>query len=189
MRLVLDACVLYPTVMREVLLGAARAGLYEPVWSARILEEWRRAAAKLGPGAAAQAAGEIALARASFPKAECAPAPGIEARLFLPDPGDVHVLATAIAASADGIVTLNATDFPGATLAEEGLERVDPDRLLLGFLQDHPAKLRGLTEDVRREAERLSGEAWPIRRLMKKARLPRLGKALEAGQGALPPRP
>ena len=117
MRLVLDACVLYPTVMREVLLGPARAGLFEPVWSARILEEWRRAAAKLGPAAAAQAAGEIALVRAAFPGAETAPAPGVEARLWLPDPGDVHVLATAIAASADGIVTLNASDFPGATLA------------------------------------------------------------------------
>lgn len=189
MRLVLDTCVLYPTVMREVLLGAARAGLFEPVWSARILEEWRRVAARLGPVGAAQAEGAIAVLRAAFPKAETAPAPGVEARLWLPDPGDVHVLATAIAASADGIVTLNAADFPGATLAEEGLERVDPDRLMLGLLQDHPAKVGAVTQAVRREAERLSGEDWPIRRLMRKAHLPRLGKALEAGQGALPPRP
>ncbi|MEN8935202.1 MAG: PIN domain-containing protein, partial [Planktotalea arctica] len=42
MKLLLDTCVLYPTVMREMLIGAARAGAFEPLWSARILEEWRR---------------------------------------------------------------------------------------------------------------------------------------------------
>ncbi len=48
MRVMLDACVLYPTVMREVLLGCAKRGLFEPRWSVRILEEWARAAGKLG---------------------------------------------------------------------------------------------------------------------------------------------
>ncbi|MEM8879755.1 MAG: PIN domain-containing protein, partial [Pseudomonadota bacterium] len=53
----LDACVLYPTVLREVLLGVAEAGLYRPVWSARIVEEWARAAAKSGTAAEMQARG------------------------------------------------------------------------------------------------------------------------------------
>ena len=48
-RILIDACVLYPTVMREVVMGAAKAGLFRPVWSERILEEWARAAIKLGP--------------------------------------------------------------------------------------------------------------------------------------------
>ena len=48
-RVLLDACVLYPTVLRELLLGTAALGLYEPLWSARLLEEWARAAARLGP--------------------------------------------------------------------------------------------------------------------------------------------
>ena len=60
-RVVLDACVLFPTVMREVLLGCAAAGLFAPRWSARILEEWARATVKLGPGAEVYARGEIAL--------------------------------------------------------------------------------------------------------------------------------
>ena len=49
MRVVLDACVLFPTVMREMLMGAAKAGLFEPRWSSRILEEWALAARKIGP--------------------------------------------------------------------------------------------------------------------------------------------
>ena len=63
MKAVLDTCVLYPTVLREILIGAADAGLYEPVWSARILAEWRHAAARLGPDGAAVAGAEIALLR------------------------------------------------------------------------------------------------------------------------------
>ncbi|WP_224823606.1 RSP_2648 family PIN domain-containing protein [Cognatishimia sp. MH4019] len=183
MKVLLDACVIYPTVMREMLIGAARAGLYQPLWSARILEEWARAASKLGPEGESVARGEIALLQVGFPRAEIAPHQGLEQRLWLPDPNDIHVLAAAIAGSADLIVTSNAKDFPRGLLAEEGLSRADPDGFLLGFLEANPEIMTGIAEAVRREAERLSGEAWTIRRLMKKARLSRLGKALEARGG------
>ena len=69
LRVLLDACVLFPTVLREVLLGCAARGLYEPRWSAHILEEWARATVKLGPGAEALARGEVAVAKAQFPAA------------------------------------------------------------------------------------------------------------------------
>ena len=180
MRVVLDACVLYPTVMREVLLAVAKQGLFVPIWSARLLEEWARAAARHGPEAEALARGDIARACAAFPEALRATPEGLTARLWLPDPADVHVLAVAIAASADAIITLNAKDFPRNILAEEGLERRDPDQLLMALLEAHPEEVRAAAEEVRREAERLSGQDWPIRALLKKARLPRLGKALSA---------
>ncbi|MDW4497691.1 PIN domain-containing protein [Sulfitobacter sp. D35] len=180
MRIVLDACVLYPTVMRQVILGAARAtGAFEPVWSARILEEWARAAEKLGPEGAAQARGEIVLLRADWPDAERRPEPGIEARLWLPDPADVHVLAVAVGSSADAIMTLNAKDFPRGTLAEEGLVRIDPDALLSSLAQEHVEAMRTVGAEILAEARRLSGEDWTLRGLMKKARLPRLGKQLD----------
>ena len=35
MKAVLDACVLYPTVLREILTDSAAAGLFQPVWSQR----------------------------------------------------------------------------------------------------------------------------------------------------------
>ena len=180
MKLVLDACVLYPTVMREVLLSAARAGCFAPVWSARLLEEWARAAARLGPAHETQARGEIALVRAHFPGAEAPPAPGLEVRLWLPDEMDIHVLATAIAASADGIVTLNAKDFPRNLLAEEGLDRIDPDTLLMRFWQEQPERLEAVAGDVLAQARALSGEDWEMRALLKKARLPRFAKAVSA---------
>jgi predicted nucleic acid-binding protein len=178
---VLDACVLYPTVLREVLLGVASEGLFAPLWSARLLEEWARAAGKLGPAAEAQVRGDIALVRARWPRAEVPVAPVLEARLWLPDPADVHVLAAAIAGSADVIVTFNAQDFPRNVLAEEGIWRADPDGFLLDLRARDAGAVARAAERVRAEAERLSGAPWEMRRLMKKAGLPRLGKALAAG--------
>jgi predicted nucleic acid-binding protein len=179
-KVLLDTCVIYPTVMREMLLGAAGQGLYTPLWSPRILEEWARAARKIGPGGEAQARGEIALVSSAWPKAAVTHPPGLEARLWLPDPDDLHVLAAAVAGSADLIVTVNAKDFPRGILAEEGLARVDPDGFLLGLFEANPEALSHVAAQVLAEARRLSGEDWSLRALMKKARLPRLGKALTA---------
>ncbi|MFV2034606.1 MAG: RSP_2648 family PIN domain-containing protein [Halocynthiibacter sp.] len=178
MRAVLDTCVLYPTVMREMLLGAAEAGFFTPFWSRRILEEWAHAARKIGPTGQVQARAEIAVISARCPGAEIEPRQGDLARLWLPDANDVHVLAAAIACSADMIVTLNRKDFPRNILTEEGLARADPDSLLTGFYAADPVTMAGLAERVRRTAEELSGRSWPMRALMKKARLPRLARAL-----------
>ena len=178
LRILIDACVLYPTVMREMVMGTARAGVFEPLWSARLLEEWARAAIKLGPEGEAQARAEIALLRAAWPKAEVPPSPGVAARLYLPDENDVHVLAAAITGHADIIMTLNAKDFPRGTLAEEGLARVDPDSYLHGVWLAQPQVMEAVAVHVLEEARRLSGHPWEMRPLLKKARLPRLAKAL-----------
>lgn len=164
--------------MREIVLGAAGRGLFTPVWSARILEEWARAAARLGPADEVFARGEVALLRARWPEAEVAPDPATEARLYLPDEHDVHVLAAAISGKAEAILTLNLRDFPAYLLAEEGLTAIHPDAFLRGLLDQSPTELRTVVETVRSEAERLSGEPQSVRKLLKKARLPRLGKAL-----------
>lgn len=177
-RVLLDACVLYPTVMREVLLGAAQAGLYEPLWSERILEEWARAAARRGALDEAQARGEIAVARANWPKASVEPRDGDLARLWLPDEDDIHVLASAIAGSADALVTLNIRDFPRHTLSEEGLDRIDPDGFLYGLWLEHPEALEAVGSKVLEQAEKIDNAPHDLRKLLKKARLPRLAKAL-----------
>jgi predicted nucleic acid-binding protein len=177
-RVLIDTCVLYPTVMREMVLGVARGGAFEPIWSARILEEWARAAIKLGPVGEAQARAEIALLRSNWPGAERDAAPGLQVRLWLPDADDIHVLAVAVASSADIILTLNNKDFPRQILAEEGLSRADPDSYLHGIWQATPELVAPVAEAVLQEARRLSGEDWQMRALLKKARLPRLAKAL-----------
>ena len=84
MKVLLDACVLFPTVLREVLISVARHGLYDPLVSPRILEEWARAAARYGAEVEAEARGAAAMLNATFPRAAVIPKPGTEARLWLP---------------------------------------------------------------------------------------------------------
>ncbi len=180
MKVLVDTCVLYPTVMRSVLLGVAATGAFTPLWSGRILEEWARAARKLGAAGESQARREIAQLREAWPGSEVTWKPLLESRLWLPDPNDVHVLAAAIAGSADAVLTLNATDFPRNMLAEEGLARADPDSFLLGHWQAQPERVATVCGDVLNEARRLSGADWEMRALLKKARLPRLAKAVAA---------
>ena len=180
MKAVLDACVLYPTVLREILQGAGEAGLYQPVFSDRILREWVLATAKLGPAAPAIAEGEAATLRTTFPRALERARPEIEARLHLPDPNDVHVLATAIASSADAIVTFNAQDFPGHVLAAEGVTRRDPDGFLWELQSRHPEAMARIVETVRAKAEAISGQPVALKGLLKRAKLYRLAKAMDA---------
>lgn len=180
-RILIDACVLYPTVLREVLVGCAARGLFVPLWSERILEEWVRATVKLGEAAHLLARGEVAALAARFPQAMVRVPHGMAERLWLPDPDDAHVLAAAIAGRADAILTLNAADFPRGVLAEEGLVRLDPDNFLIGLLEHAPETVRAVAGGVAAEATRLSGEDWTSQRLMKKARLHRFARALGRG--------
>lgn len=178
MKALLDACVLYPTVMRQMLLGVAAQSAFTPLWSARIVAEWQHAAQRLGPEGGAQAGAEALRLKRDWPEAEVTWPPALETRLWLPDPADIHVLAAAVAGSADVIVTRNAGDFPRGVLAEEGLSRADPDAFLLGVRQGQPEMVQTVGEAVLAEANRLSGREWQMRPLLKKAQLPRLAKAL-----------
>ena len=182
MKLVLDACVLYPPVLRSILLGTAAGGLFVPLWSDRILEEWARATVKLGPEAEALARSDATLARAAFPRASIAPQRAIEARLLLPDENDIHVLATAIAGHADAILTFNAQDFPRHVLAAEGIERRDPDGFLWELLSHHPDAVGAVIARTHAEAERRAGQPVSLRALLKRTQLPRLGRAVTAAQ-------
>ncbi len=178
MKACLDACVLYPTVMREILMGVAAAGLLTPIWSERICEEWRRAAERRVPGDGVIASGEIAALNAKWPKARCPAAPDLEAQLWLPDAHDIHVLATALSAEADCIITLNLKDFPRRELAVHEVNARHPDEVLYGFWLQSPDQVAQIVSKVHGVAETLSGETIPLRSLLKRARLPRLGKAL-----------
>lgn len=171
MRVVLDACVLFPPVMREMLIGAAARGGFAPVWSERILEEWARATRRLPGGAEAAARAEIALLRARFPEAEVAVPEELVAGLSLPDVDDRHVLAAAIASGADTLVTLNRADFPTRTLARHGVLLREPDGFLVALLGDG-VDLAPVAEAARR------GREAGARAVLKRAGLPRLGKAL-----------
>lgn len=174
---VLDACALFPTVLREILCGAAVGGIYRPVWSTRILGEWTRAAGRLGPADAAIAGLEAQALQARFPNARVDADEKLAAGFDMPDPADRHVLATAIAAGAGLIVTLNLRDFPRPSMAAAGCRAIHPDAFLTDLWAHHPDIISDVAAEVHGRYEAL-GTPTDMRSLLKRARLPRLGRAL-----------
>jgi hypothetical protein len=71
------------------------------------------------------------------------------AALTLPDPDDRHVLAAAIRAKADIIVTANLADFPADTLAKYGIEAQHPDDFIHHLLELAPGVVFGAAKKQR----------------------------------------
>lgn len=170
MRAVLDACVLYPTILRELLTDPALSTLYTPLWTPRLREEWLRAADRNGLSAGAEAA---LLARHLPPVADPQAVPGAD----LPDPADLHVLATAIEQGAPLIVTLNLRDFPRHVLAPLGIRALHPDAFLQDLFRDAPDAVADAARATHARA-RTAGGDLDLRALLKRAGLPRLARAL-----------
>lgn len=182
MRALLDANVLYPTILREILSDLAAAGLFRPLWSARILEEWRHAAARLGADAAAVAGAEIALLRLRFPDAECDGQGMAAIDLDFPDPADRHVVEAALAGRADLVVTANLRDFPPRIMAGLGLRAIHPDAFLLDLHRRDPGGVRAALEAARAKASALGG-GMDMAEMLKRCRLPRLARAVKVEPG------
>ena len=179
MKVVIDACVLYPTLLKDLVTGLAARGGFTPLWSGRILDEWRRAAARNGPLDARIAEGEIAALTARFPDALVAVDPATVETVHLPDPDDDHVLAAAIDGKADELLTLNLRDFPTNALAAHGVVRRHPDEFLLEAFHADPDDVAALVREALARAEAVGIDTSNRRALLKRARLPRFAKALD----------
>ena len=96
-RALLDADVLYPAGLRDLLLRLADRYLFTPLWSADIPAEWTRSllADRLDL-AAAVLTRTRAVMDGHFPEAVVTGYAALADDLDLPDPGDRHVLAAAI---------------------------------------------------------------------------------------------
>ena len=134
----LDANVLYPALLRDILMRLASRNLFRARWSAQVHREWMAALIRDRP--------DIPLARLERTRQlmdahfEDATVEGYEHRmgsLILPDPDDRHVLAAAIYCGADTIVTTNLRDFPDAALAGLGLRAIHPDAFIRGLFDPH----------------------------------------------------
>ncbi|WP_214107829.1 PIN domain-containing protein [Acrocarpospora catenulata] len=149
---VLDACVLYPNALRDTLLRVAEAGVYQPLWSERILAEVRGALIRNGlPELSVDRT--LSFVRAAFPEAM------VEGWEPLEDSmgnhvKDRHVLAAAVRGHADVIVTSNLRDFPSAACEPWDIDVQHPDTFLLYELELAPAVIL----DVLREQASSTGK-------------------------------
>jgi hypothetical protein len=134
-----DACVLYPASLRDLLIRVALKGLVRARWTEEILDECFRNILANRPDLK-----ESALARTrelmnrSIPDVLVSGHERLIAGLALPDPDDRHVLAAAIRAGAQVIVTSNLGDFPAAQLGPYGVEVQHPDEFVMHLLDLAP---------------------------------------------------
>lgn len=177
MKAVLDANILFPTILREILIDLAGQGLYQPLWSARILAEWRHAAARLGPEQEQIAGAEIALLQTRFP-ASVMPDDGNRViDLELPDPADRHVIEAALAGGASLIVTANLRDFPRRTMETLELRAIHPDAFLLNLHATDAEAVASTVQAARDKAARMGGD-MTVAEMLRRCRLPRTSRAL-----------
>ena len=174
MRVLIDACVLYPSILRSIVLDCAKAGGFVPLWSDRILEEWRRAAVKNGIGPMAET--EIALLRADWRSASVDASAVDLGTLYLPDPDDRHVLAAAIAGQADELLTANTGDFPTGVLTTHKILRRHPDEFLLELALGNGAMMSDVLNRTHTAAETMKGDTVNRRKMLQRCGLPRLAK-------------
>jgi predicted nucleic acid-binding protein len=141
----LDTCVLYPAYLCDTLLRLAEASAYRPLWSVDVLSELRRNLIDRGIPAD-RVDRRIAQMSRSFPDALVT---GYESLIdgMTNHPKDRHVLAAAVRANAEVLVTFNLTDFPGPALKPYDVDAVHPDEFLLDQLDLYP----GVTVEVLRQ--------------------------------------
>lgn len=126
-----DADVLVSMRITDLSIRLAMTGLFRMYWSEDIHDEWSRAVLKLHPHLSpAQINRRRQQMDRAIPQALVTGHDALIASLKLPDAGDRHVLAAAIAARADVIVTFNLRDFPGDALDAFGIEAQHPDVFL-----------------------------------------------------------
>lgn len=143
----LDANVLHQYPLTSLLLELAEARLYRPAWSADIHAEWQRSVRAARPGTdPALLERRRAAMDAAVPDARVSGYAPLVGALTLPDPDDRHVLAAAIRAKAQVIVTFNEADFPPATLAGFDLVAQHPDVFLRHLIDLAPAVVRARVE-------------------------------------------
>ena len=137
-----DACVLYPAPLRDLLLRIARTGLVRARWSDRILDECFRNILANRPDLKPESLQRTReLIVQAVPDCIVSDYEEFMPGITLPDPNDVHVVAAAVRAGAQVIVTFNLDDFPSEQLEHYNVEANHPDDFVMHAIDLAPAAI------------------------------------------------
>lgn len=177
----LDANALWSAAVRDTILRAAEQDLFRPVWTEQILEELARSLKRERP--------DIDPARfdrlldqmlRAFPQALVENYQDL-IPVMRNDEGDRHVLAAAVRAGADAIVTWNAAHFPAEACAPYSIAVQTPDEFLSHLWHLSPEDMASILE---RQADALAKPAMTARQVVEVLRrsVPRFAEiALRSG--------
>jgi predicted nucleic acid-binding protein len=149
-----DACVLYPAPLRDLLMQLAVIDLFRARWTNQIHDEWIRSVLKNRPDLTLEQLTRTkelmdSHVRDCFVTGYDYLIPTLE----LPDSDDLHVLAAAIKAKANVIVTFNLSDFPQAILDQYAIEAQHPDDFISYLLDLKPARVAAAVELCRKRLQ------------------------------------
>jgi predicted nucleic acid-binding protein len=129
----------------------ALTDLFHAKWTQEIHKEWMRNLLKNRPDLTAERL-ELVKTKMDMHVRDCL-VDGYQELINgikLPDPNDRHVLAAAIKANAQIIVTYNISDFPSTDLSKFEIEAQHPDDFLRHLLDLAPAKVIATVQETRK---------------------------------------
>lgn len=162
LRVVLDSCVMFPMYLRYTLLCTTEAGLYQPYWSQEILDGATRNLVSQGTMTAKRAINLETRIKEAFAEAIVEVPEGL-AKVVTNAPGDRHVLAAAVTAKADIIVTSNLKHFQAKDLALWNIKAQSPDDFLTHLDALYPDTM---VEVVRRQSQVLKKPPMTVAELL-----------------------
>ena len=180
MRVLLDTCVLVPEPVRLILLGLAGKGLFVPLWSEKIFEEWEFVVSRNAFEQAEAARIEILLMKSKWSEALISEDVILEKSLMLPDRNDRHVLASAITGKAEILLTDNLKDFPRVILAKYGIIPRSSDSFLLELFTENPEIVEFIIHQVIDSTSEKFFKGYSKKSFLKRYGLSRLAKVVSS---------
>jgi predicted nucleic acid-binding protein len=145
----LDTNTLFSATLCDTLLRIAEERAYRPHWSTEVLDELAGALVREAGMTRAQVQHRLTQMRLAFPDAEVVGYQGLVSAMTC-HPKDRHVLAAAVHARCEVLVTFNLRDFPREATGAFNIVVLSPDAFLLDQLDLYPARVgRALVQQVR----------------------------------------
>lgn len=143
---VLDACVLVPAALHDLLLRSVSASLYRMHWTNDILDEVRRNLISDIHVPEEKAQSLIDVMRKQFPGAMITHHTAL-IDVMANDHKDRHVLAAAVACKAQVIVTQNLRHFMPEHLEPLEIEAQSPDEFLTNLFSLYPEQIKKIVKE------------------------------------------
>jgi predicted nucleic acid-binding protein len=135
MKILLDANVLYPPTLRDLILCLSQRGIVQPYWSEKIIEEWTINVSRQLSQPQKKILKEVQVQMAEqFPDALVKNYDHLIETIQLNDSNDRHVSAAAIHSKVDILLTFNTKDFPKSGLRKYNISPLHPDRFFCDLI-------------------------------------------------------
>lgn len=173
-----DANVLYGQWLRDLVMHLGLADLIQPRWSERIEEEWITNLLEHRPDLdPARVRRTADLMNRAIPAARV-PASMTKLDITLPDPDDVHVIQSALAARAKYLLTFNLADFSPAICQGLGIQVIHPDSFLMQLFDEYPEAIIQALLQMQRQKVRPPVSWEDLAQALQRAGLPKFSRLL-----------